>query len=379
MVSTGWLCLAAMIVAYGCANLLQSIAALRTTPHHSMHPSLLLRLAGQRTYLLGLGCQVFGFLLAFFARRELPLFLVQASVGAGVGVMAILGVVICKWRLPRAEIALLGLLGIGVASLVVAAKPGVAQQMGARGIIALAAVFGGIALLGVFAVRMHGPRGSVALGSLAGLAFGAVAIDSRTLAASHSLQDYIANPLLYLLFAFALLGQLLLGMAMQRGSTTAAVAAMDAAATAPAAIIGLAILGDQIWPGRHWLAGVGFILTLAAVVGLSRYAQPQPGATAYHGRHTAAHMQVIAPAIEPPAALPNWTPETEAHTAPQPPAATPQPPATAPQLPAAAPQLPSTAPQLPSTGPGGGPQKAHSRVAPPSTGIARTSSRHAVR
>ena len=51
MVSTGWLCLAAMIVAYGSANLLQSIAALRTTPHHSMHPSLLLRLAGQRTYL----------------------------------------------------------------------------------------------------------------------------------------------------------------------------------------------------------------------------------------------------------------------------------------------------------------------------------------
>src|ERR1044071_3649307 len=110
MVSTGWLCLAAMIVAYGCSNLLQSIAAQRTTPHHSMHPSLLPRLASPRTYVFGVGCQVVGFSFAFFARRELPLFLVQAAVAAGLGVMAILGVIVLKWRLPRAELALLGTL-----------------------------------------------------------------------------------------------------------------------------------------------------------------------------------------------------------------------------------------------------------------------------
>jgi len=315
MVSTGWLCLAAMIAAYGCANLLQSIAALRTTPHHSMHPSLLLRLAGQRTYLAGLGCQVLGFVLAFFARRELPLFLVQASVGAGVGVMALLGVAVCKWRLPRAEVGLLALLGLGLGSLVLAAKPGEAHRIGTAGVIALAVVFGAIAVLGVFAVRLHGSHGSVALGSLAGLAFGAVAIDSRTLAAGHSWQDYLLNPLLYLLFAFALLGQLLLGMAMQRGSTTAAVAAMDGAATAPAAIVGLAFLGDQIWPGRQWLAGIGFILTLVAVVGMSRFAQPQQTAASYEGQHISvrpAKAIVLAPALEPPATLALWNADTEA-------------------------------------------------------------------
>jgi hypothetical protein len=277
-----------------------------------MHPSLLLRLAGQRTYLFGLGCQVLGFLFAFFARRELPLFLVQASVGAGVGVMAILGVVVCKWRLPRAEVVLLAVLGMGVGSLVLAAKPGEAHRIGTSGVIGLACVFGAIAVLGVFAVRLHGPRGSVALGSLAGLAFGAVAIDSRTLATGHSWHDYIFNPLLYLLFAFALLGQLLLGMAMQRGSTTAAVAAMDAAATAPAAIIGLAFLGDQIWPGRQWLAAVGFVLTLAAVVGLSRFAQPQHTPTAYEGKHVAEHPAIVlAPTVEPPGGLPYWAADTQ--------------------------------------------------------------------
>lgn len=275
MVSTGWLCLGAMVVAYGCANLLQSIAAQRTQPHHSMHPSLLFRLAGQRSYLFGVGCQAIGFGLAFFARRELPLFLVQAAVAAGLGVMAILGVILLKWRLPHAEVALLGLLSVGIAGLILAAKPAIARPIDGVGKITLTVVLGAIAVTGVFAARLRGAPGSVALGSLAGLAFGAGAIDSRALAAAHSWHSLIAGPLLYLLLAHALVGQLLLGMAMQRGSTTAAVAAMDAAATVPAAVIGLVFLGDQIWPGREWLAGFGFVCTLGAVLGLTRYARPQ--------------------------------------------------------------------------------------------------------
>jgi hypothetical protein len=264
-----------------------------------MHPSLLLRLASQRTYLAGIGCQIIGFFLAFLARRDLPLFLVQASVSAGLGVMAILGVAILKWRLPRAEVALLALLGAGVAGLVVSAKPGESRPITTTGLLALVGVLGVIALLGVFATRVHGSPGSVALGALAGLAFGAAAVDSRALAGAHSWQAFAFHPLMYLLFAHSLTGQLMLGMAMQRGSTTAAVAAMDAASTAPAAIIGLALLGDQIQPGRQWLAAVGFVCTFVAVIGLTRYAQPQhdPGANA----DTVVFAAVAAlPAVTPP-------------------------------------------------------------------------------
>jgi drug/metabolite transporter (DMT)-like permease len=263
-----------MIVAYGCANLLQSVAARRAKPHHSMHPSLLLRLACQRVYMAGIGFQVLGFGLAFVARRDLPLFLVQASITAGLGVMAILGVVLLRWRLPRTEIALLGLLGLGIGALVISAKPGEARRIHLVGVVILAAVLILIGVLGIFAVRLRGVRGSVVLGALAGLAFGAAAVDSRALAGAQNWHAFLLHPLLYLLFAHALVGQLLLGMAMQRGSTTAAVAAMDAASTAPAAIIGLAMLGDQIWPGRQWLAAVGFTCTLVAVIALARFAQP---------------------------------------------------------------------------------------------------------
>jgi hypothetical protein len=55
----------------------------------------------------------------------------------------------------------------------------------------------------------------------------------------------------------------------------AAIAGMDAAAAVPAAGLGLLFLGDQIVEGREWLAGLGFLATLAAVLALTRYSQPQ--------------------------------------------------------------------------------------------------------
>jgi hypothetical protein len=273
--SSGWFYLAAMIAAYGVANLLQSMAAARTSVHHTFDPQLLVRLACHRTYLLGLVCQVLGFVLAFIARRDLPLFLVQASVAAGLGVTALLGVLVLKWTLPLAEVALLVLLLGGITALVLSAQPAHSRQLGTAGVVGLAVTVVVIGVLGFFAVRLHGALGSVALGSLAGIAFSAAAIAARPLAVEHSFTGYFSNPLLYLLIAHSIVGQLLLGLAMQRGSTTAAVAAMDAAGAVPAAIVGLLLLGDRIHPGREWLAAVGFVVTLGAVIAMTRYAEPQ--------------------------------------------------------------------------------------------------------
>ena len=157
--STGWCFLATMVVAYGVANLLQSVAAARTTPHRSFHPSLLLRLAGHRPYLFGLGFQVVGFVLAFLARRDLPLFLVQASIAAGLGVTALIGVLVLGWKLPGAEVALLGLLFVGVGALVISAQPAPARAIGPIGVCALVIALGVVATAGFFAVRLHGAPG----------------------------------------------------------------------------------------------------------------------------------------------------------------------------------------------------------------------------
>jgi len=273
--STGWFFLAAMIGMYGVANLLQSIAAANTTSHGSLDPKLLVRLARHKTYVVGLLCQMVGFILAFLARRDLPLFLVQSAVAAGLGVTAVLGVVVLRWRLPRAELLLLLLLCVGLAGLVISAEPHPSRQLGLAGVFALLVVLAGLAVAGFFAARINGVPGSVVLGALAGIAFAGAAVASRPLANVHSLDQFITDPLLYLLIAYSLVGQLLLGLAMQRGSTTAAVAAMDAAAAVPAAIIGLLFLGDKIAPGLGWMAALGFLITLASVIGLTFFAEPQ--------------------------------------------------------------------------------------------------------
>lgn len=291
--SAGWVFLGAMIVAYGLANMLQSKAAAQTAAHETLDPKLLVRLARQGVYLLGIFFQLLGFVLAFAARGELPLFLVQAAVAAGLGVTAILGVLFLKWRLPRIEVALLAMLVVGLGCLVLAAQPHPARPLGPAGVLGLVVVLGALALTGFFAARLRGAKGSVALGALAGIAFGAAAVASRPLANPTSGEDFITNPLLYLLIAHSLVGQLLLGLAMQRGSTTAAVAAMDAAAAVPAAVIGLLFLGDKIAPGREWFAAAGFVVTLGAVIGLTFFAEPQH----HHQRlATPAHTASPAPA-----------------------------------------------------------------------------------
>jgi hypothetical protein len=284
----GWVFLGFMIAAYGLANMLQSIAAARTTAHETLDPKLLVRLAGQGVYLLGIVFQIVGFVLAFLARRDLPLFLVQASVAAGLGVTAILGVIFLHWTLPRSEIMLLGALVVGLAGLVVSAQPHPSRPIGLLGVLLLVAAFGVIAVVGFFAARLKGAKGSVALGSLAGIAFGAAAVASRPLASIMNGPGFLTDPLLYLLIAHSLVGQLLLGLAMQRGSTTAAVAAMDAAAAVPAAIIGLLFLGDRVAPGMEWVAAAGFLLTLGSVFGLTFYAEPQ-----HH--HQVAKIRAVVP------------------------------------------------------------------------------------
>lgn len=302
--SAGWYFLAAMIFAYGVANFLQAIAANREKTHESFHPRLLLKLATHKTYVTGIACQILGFLLAIVARAELPLFLVQAAVAAGLGVTAVLGVAVLKWRLPRAEVALLiGLTG-GIAALVVSAKPSVSKDLDTTAIVVLALSWVVIAVTGWFtARRLHGVPGSVALGALAGLAFGAGSVASRPLASAIGFTDLLSEPLLYLIIVQSLTGQLLLALAMQRGSTTAAVAAMDAAFAAPAAAVGLLLLGDQIRPNLEWLAALGFLVTLGTVLALTRFAEPQ--------QKTVSTKDSGAPALDAPEPAPLVSPPPE--------------------------------------------------------------------
>ncbi len=253
----GWVFLALSVVFYGFANFLQAIAATSERGTTRFGVRTLFRLATHRTYVAGILAQFLGFVCAFFARADLPLFLVQSAAAGGLGLTTLLGVLILKWRLPTIELVLLGMLAFGLLALILSAEQSPSEPLNLFEVVLLAGTAIGIALMGRLASRQRGSEGAVALGSLAGLGFSAAAIASRPLAGHDSVLAFVSDPLLYIVIVNSIIGQVLLAAAMQRGSTTAAVASMEAATAVPAAFFGVVLLGDKIAPGRTWLRGPG--------------------------------------------------------------------------------------------------------------------------
>lgn len=268
-----YLVLALAAISYAVAFVAQTVAARRAERRDRLDLGLLARLAGDRLYLFGFAAQVAGFVLAFLARAELPLYLVQAALCSAVGLAAVIGVVLLGWRVWASELGTLAVLTFGLILLVGAAQPSAAHDVPpwvGLGLLGLLVVVAGLA---VFAARLPGPRGSIVMGGLAGVAFAVLAIASRPLASGPVL-ELPRQPLTWLMVAAVVIGQWLLAVALQHGSTTATMASMNATATMLASVAGLLVLGDQIAAGRGAWVGAGLTLVVGGVVALAVVARP---------------------------------------------------------------------------------------------------------
>lgn len=264
-----------MVTAYGITNLMQAVAATRADKRGKLDPRLLWRLGKDKIYVAGVGVQAIGTVTSFLARRDLPLFLVQASIGAGIVVTVLLGVTLLHWRLPAIEIGLIVAVLAGVTSLIASAQPGKASDPGTLMVVLLGAAVFVYAIAAHFAARLQGAVASVVLGAIAGTTYGTSAMASRPLVNASSLTEFLTDPLLYIFLANTVAGQLFFGMALQHGATTGATASMNAMVAIPPALVGLFFLGDHIKDNMHMVAALGFALTVSATVALAWFAQPQ--------------------------------------------------------------------------------------------------------
>jgi hypothetical protein len=253
--------LALCAFSYTVGIIAQTAAASRMEVRRQLDVGLLARLLGDRVFLIGFGAQVLGFVLAFFARETLPLFLVQTAPASAVGLAAVAGAVILGWRLRIVEIVILLALGCGLMLLIAGAQPSTIEVMPLGltiGLLGLLMLVGGVAVL---AARVPGGRGAVALGALAGIAFAVLAIAGRPIAALPPL-ELITEPAAWLMVLAAFIGQVLLVLALQRGRSSPPMAAMNATAILLASAVGLGVLGDRVVPGRGpWvLIGLGLVV-----------------------------------------------------------------------------------------------------------------------
>lgn len=264
----GYVVLVLAAMSYAVGIVAQTVAAKRADQRGGVDVGLLARLARDRVYLVGFAAQCLGFVLAFLARADLPLYLVQAGTSSAVGLAAVLGATLLGWRIRPAEIGVLVVMATGLVLLVGTAQPGPSLKLSLGTALGLTALMIAALVLAVPASRMRGPRGAVPLGLLAGVEYAVLAIASRPLAAG-PLAELPFEPTAWLMVASALAGQALLAAALQRGTTTATVASMDSMTTLLASGFGLLVLGDLVAPGRDlWLVS-GLVLVVAGVLAMA--------------------------------------------------------------------------------------------------------------
>jgi hypothetical protein len=292
----GYLLLALATASYAGGIVAQTVAAKRCELRAGLDVGLLARLARDRVYLLGFGLQCVGFTLAFFARADMPLYLVQAGISSAVGLAALIGATLLGWRVRPLEIGVLIVMACGLMLLIGAAQPGPARDLPNAVALGLSAALVLVLVLAALARLVRGPRGAVVLGVLAGMEFAILAIVSRPLAAK-PIAVMILEPTAWVVALAALAGQWLLAAALQRGTTTATAASMDSTTTLVTSGFGLLVLGDLIAPGRSaWLLS-GLVFVVAGVVAMAFVTDRRPEsseATPAACRKDSAHLRTLA-------------------------------------------------------------------------------------
>lgn len=274
---------------YGVGSVLQAAAARGTVRSESLDPRLLVRLASSRPYILGVGLDVAGFVLTLAAARVLPLFVVQSVLASFLAVTAILGKYFLGTVLRPLDRLGLALVLSGLFLVALAAVPERPVRVGQGPqwalVVAVILLFGCGILLG----RVTGSRGAWALGSVAGLAFGATSVGARMIPPGPAPSDpvawmvhVVAQPASWGIVLAGGLGLLAYTSALQRGSVTQATAPLVVAETVVPALVGLWLLGDQSRLGWGWVAVAGFALAVAGSLSLSRHGETtdrtlQPG------------------------------------------------------------------------------------------------------
>lgn len=258
---------------YGGATVLQAVGARRTATAETVDPRVLLRVLRQVPYLAGIGLDLLGFLFSLAALRELPLFVVEPVVAGSVAVTAVLAVPLLGARLAGREWAAVAAVVVGLALLGASGEPSPAEPAATalRWVLVAAAL--GAPVLGALLARRDRRWVPAALGALAGWEFGVVGVAARILRDPTSVTGLLGDPATWALALAGVAALALLTVAVQRGSVTAATAAMVVVETAAPAAVGIALLGDSTRAGFGPLAVAGFAVALLAAVALSRFGE----------------------------------------------------------------------------------------------------------
>ena len=249
----------ALLAAFGCsvstgvAAVLQKVSADQEARASSLHIGLLWRLLDDWPYLLGLALDGASFLLTVVAAQNLPLFVAEPVIAVNVVITALLERVLFRRRLRGvAWVAIVGIL-LGLSLLALSGGPERARTAAAAMRWAVILLPLGVAAAGGVVAGGNRHSATVALGVLAGVAFGGTAIAGRMLVVPHPFWQLLLNPLVWSMLAYGLVGLLLFTIAQ----------------SIVPIVVGIAFLGDSPRNGAWAVAVAGMVLTLAGTLAIA--------------------------------------------------------------------------------------------------------------
>jgi drug/metabolite transporter (DMT)-like permease len=262
-VLTGLLFALCAMVLNSVAGLLQSEATLGTGP-----------LLIQRRYVGGLAIDGLGWVCTVVALRHLPVFAVQAILGAAIVLTALIARVRYGSTLRPLDRAAIGACLVGLA--LVASSAGTGQPSRVSFAAELTLFLAAGTLASVVVVLRHS-RHLPALAVIAGLGFGGTSLAVRAVhPAAAGISGLLSQPPVYLVICFWLIGLVSYTRALSVGKLALVTALYLVTEVIVPGMVGIALLGDSVRSGWQLPMGIGMVLASAGVAVLSHSPAHQP-------------------------------------------------------------------------------------------------------
>lgn len=276
----GWGLAAALVASlcYGIASVLQAVGARRVERTDQIDHRLLVRVLGTLPFLAGTALDAVGLGFNLFALRTLTLFTVQALVNTNLAVTAVAAVLLLHATMERRDKAAVAAVVCGLVLLCLASGPEGSGRFDTEHRYGLLAASAALTATAIIVANVFKQVHPAVLGGLAGFLFGVFGISVRVVP-SLRLGQLVTDPAAYAAVIASVTGFVFFAAALQRGSVTAATAALVVGETAVPALVGLIALGDTTRRGFAPVGVAGFLLAVGGALALSRYGEigePKP-------------------------------------------------------------------------------------------------------
>jgi drug/metabolite transporter (DMT)-like permease len=252
---------------YALSNVLELMEAEQLPDAYALKLSLVGRLARRPRWLLGMACDVVGYVAQAAALALAAVAFVMPIVASGIIVALLLGAFLMHRSVRTTDWIAAVVLTIGLAAFLheVAPTGGDDLASASRWVIAGPSLAVGIGVCLLCAHGVHGPLRGALLGIAAGILFGVAAVLTKALVfyLGDGLFAWVDHWEPYALAVASIGGLVIAQSALQTGELGAAVGASEALIPITAAALGLGILDERIDA-----QGIGWVIVASSVVAI---------------------------------------------------------------------------------------------------------------